>query len=71
MPTLGFCKCCGWGVSNEATACPHCGQPNPYESDLLARALRSGNKINAIKIIREARGIGLKEAKDLIDSVWP
>lgn len=27
-----------------------------------------GNKINAIKVVRELTGLGLKEAKDLVDS---
>jgi ribosomal protein L7/L12 len=30
-------------------------------------ALVKGNKIEAIKIVREERGIGLKEAKDLVE----
>jgi len=30
-------------------------------------ALLKGNKIEAIKIVREERGIGLKEAKDLVE----
>lgn len=30
-------------------------------------ALRQGNKIEAIKVIREQQGIGLKEAKDRVD----
>ena len=30
-------------------------------------ALRQGNKIEAIKLIREQQGIGLKEAKDRVD----
>jgi ribosomal protein L7/L12 len=30
-------------------------------------ALHSGNKIEAIKIVREERHIGLKEAKDVVD----
>jgi hypothetical protein len=32
-----------------------------------AEALRAGNKIQAIKIYREATGVGLKEAKDAVD----
>ncbi len=31
-------------------------------------ALHQGRKIEAIRIVREARGIGLKEAKDLVDA---
>jgi len=30
-------------------------------------ALRQGNKIEAIKILREERNLGLKDAKDLVD----
>jgi ribosomal protein L7/L12 len=30
-------------------------------------ALSQGNKIEAIKILRTAQGLGLKEAKDLVD----
>jgi ribosomal protein L7/L12 len=30
-------------------------------------ALHLGNKIEAIRIVRESSGIGLKEAKDLVD----
>lgn len=32
-----------------------------------ADALRRGNKIEAIRIVREHHGIGLKEAKDLVE----
>lgn len=32
-------------------------------------ALRRGNKIEAIKLVREALGIGLKDAKELVESV--
>jgi ribosomal protein L7/L12 len=31
--------------------------------------LRKGNKIEAIKIYREATGVGLKEAKDAVDAM--
>ena len=30
-------------------------------------ALQQGNKIEAIKVVRQERGIGLKEAKDAVD----
>lgn len=33
------------------------------------RALASRNKIEAIKLYREATGVGLKEAKDLVDAL--
>lgn len=34
----------------------------------VAAALRRGNKIDAIKLLREHTGLGLKEAKDAIDA---
>ena len=36
----------------------------PAAEDALAR----GRVIEAIKIVREARGLGLKEAKDVVDA---
>jgi ribosomal protein L7/L12 len=33
----------------------------------VAEALRKGNKIDAIRILREKTGLGLKEAKDAVD----
>ncbi len=35
-------------------------------ADVLA-ALQKGQKIEAIKLLREARGIGLKEAKEAVE----
>ncbi len=39
----------------------------PLPSEALA-ALERGNKIEAIKIVRAAQGIGLKEAKDAVEA---
>lgn len=36
--------------------------------DEVLDALRSGNRIEAIKRLREATGLGLKEAKDLVEA---
>jgi ribosomal protein L7/L12 len=76
MPRLGICKCCGGRVSSEARLCPHCGQPDPYydewEDDEWSEvriAIRRGDKIEAIKIVREKTGWGLKEAKDFVESL--
>jgi ribosomal protein L7/L12 len=33
----------------------------------VVSALSKGEKIEAIKLLREARGIGLKEAKDIVE----
>jgi ribosomal protein L7/L12 len=43
---------------------PHLSDELPVEA--LA-ALQAGNKIEAIKIVRTARHLGLKEAKDLVE----
>ena len=74
QPILTTCRCCNGKVSSEALTCPHCGQPNPANLGeegwrLSAQMeLRAGNKINAINMVREATGLGLKEAKDLVES---
>jgi ribosomal protein L7/L12 len=39
-------------------------------ADVLAAAA-AGDRIRAIKLLREQRGLGLKEAKDLLDRVVP
>ena len=56
------------------------GQPDPAEQhgldtnglpeDVLALA-RAGQKIEAIKLLRERNGIGLKEAKEQVDAAIP
>jgi hypothetical protein len=33
-------------------------------------ALRRGNKLEAIKLLREQTGMGLKEAKDAVEAVY-
>ena len=40
---------------------------DPALSPQIQDALRSGNKIEAIKIYRELTGVGLAEAKQVID----
>lgn len=40
---------------------------DPVLSAQIQDALRRGNKIEAIKIYRELTGVGLAEAKDVID----
>jgi ribosomal protein L7/L12 len=46
---------------------------DPNASFVLSReaieALKGGNKIEAIKIIREATGVGLAEAKSIVDEI--
>jgi len=45
--------------------------PNDEQIADIAEALADGNKIEAIKIYREATGKGLKESKDFIDALIP
>lgn len=40
----------------------------PVLSSEVIQAIESGNKIEAIKLLRESTGLGLKESKDLIDA---
>jgi len=46
------------------------GQPPSSDSLLkVGAALAAGNKIEAIKLLREASGLGLKEAKDAVEQM--
>lgn len=40
---------------------------DPAKFPEVAEALARGNKIEAIKLLREATGLGLKESKDAVD----
>ena len=42
--------------------------PHPPLPPQALDALRRGNKIEAIKLVRAAHGIGLKEAKDAVET---
>ena len=42
---------------------------DPKVLDEIRTLAESGQKIEAIKLMREATGLGLKEAKDLVDSL--
>lgn len=41
-------------------------QPIALPTEVIA-AINSGHKIQAIKLLREAKGLGLAEAKDAVD----
>ena len=45
-------------------------QAAPVETlpPVVVVALAQGNKVEAIRLLREARGLGLKEAKDTVDA---
>jgi ribosomal protein L7/L12 len=73
QPELSLCKCCTGRVSREAIYCPHCGQPKPTSgqeswAEEVRNLVNQGNKIEAIKRVREATGMGLKEAKNYVDT---
>jgi ribosomal protein L7/L12 len=75
MSKLIRCRCCEASVSDEAEACPRCGQPKPANPrpswEIEAKQLlASGKTIEAIKLVRETHpGLGLKAASDLVDSI--
>ncbi len=43
---------------------------DPLPDDVLA-ALRDDRRIEAIKLLRNARGIGLKEAREIVEAAVP
>ena len=60
-----------FGVSAAAMAAPVAGGAAPAaeektEFDVILKA-PGANKINVIKIVKEVTGLGLKEAKELVD----
>ena len=64
-----------WGVKVGAAVAPGPGVPGPEKKDAepeqteFTVVLKSGgaNKIGVIKVVREITGLGLKDAKDLVD----
>lgn len=58
-----------WGVTAAVAAAPAGGAAAVEEKDEFTVVLESAgdNKINVIKEIRTITGLGLKEAKDLVD----
>ena len=74
------CENCGAGAAPGATVCAFCGttfltaapgvSSAPVgENPELVRLIRAGQKIEAIKVYREATRCGLKEAKDAVDAL--
>ena len=53
-----------FGVSAAAAAAPVVEEKDTFDVILMAAG---ANKINVIKVVRELTGLGLKEAKDLVD----
>jgi hypothetical protein len=46
-------------------------EPSPEDIQQIADALASGRKIEAIKMYREATGVGLAEAKEFVEALIP
>ena len=46
-------------------------QVSPAQIEALLNACARGMKINAIKEVRALTGMGLKDAKDLVERVYP
>jgi hypothetical protein len=78
--TSATCENCGASVGPGAAGCAYCGVTfmgvapgvptgpagaNPE----VVRLLRTGNKIGAIKVFRDATNCGLKEAKDAVEAI--
>lgn len=73
------CEKCGAGVVAGASSCQYCGavfvtaapgvyRGNPVD-DEVARLLRAGQKIQAIKVYQQRHRCGLREAKDAVDAL--
>ncbi|MBI5134494.1 MAG: 50S ribosomal protein L7/L12 [Candidatus Taylorbacteria bacterium] len=58
-----------FGVSAQAVAAAPAAAPAAEEKSTFTVELKDGgaSKINVIKVVKEALGLGLKEAKDLVD----
>jgi len=69
------CEECGKDISDKAESCPNCGYPLIKKDAIIndnnfysIKLIVSSQKINEIKVVREILGLGLKEAKDIVDS---
>ena len=70
------CSTCGQATSETARLCEHCGAPviksptdNVELADRVRRLATEGQKLEAIKLLREATGVGLAEAKAGVEAI--
>jgi uncharacterized OB-fold protein len=75
-----YCSSCGASMGLSDRFCPQCGtHRTPSEvagpcdtkstwEEQARELMRRGKKIHAIKLVRESTTLGLKEAKDLVES---
>ncbi len=74
------CENCGAGVTPGAVVCGYCGTtfvtaapgvagPPSGANPELVRLIRSGQKIEAIRVYRQGIKCGLKEAKDAVEAL--
>ena len=66
--TIATCRFCGTTIALNATLQPVVAQEHVAGNSLIVFLEHAGsNKISVIKAVREGTGLGLKEAKDLVE----
>ena len=63
------CEYCGTVFYNEPVKQEGKRQPSDSEMSEIEQLVREGQKVKAIKLVRERKGIGLAEAKALVDTM--
>jgi hypothetical protein len=68
-PRVGMTNDAQRGVSIQITLGSGTRELPPEEAAKVLSLLDQGRKIEAIAVIRESTGLGLKEAKDLVEAI--
>ena len=70
------CLTCGRSTSETARTCEYCGSAiflpihsNPTLAERVRHLVADGQKIEAIRVLREASGVGLAEAKQAVEAI--